>query len=200
MSPQQTRARPLSRVDRRAAIIAAVTPLLIERGAATTSADMATAAAVAEGTIFKVFADKGEIIREALRVTLDPSQPVAALDEIDPGLPLEDQLRQAARIMSDRFNKVTALMEIFHSLPRSSHGSHPEGRSFVQLSVAEVSNAILRLFERASESIAVPPQVAATALRGMLFANAHHLHGPEDVSVDQLIRVILTGIAVTEES
>ncbi len=199
MSPQQTRATPLSRADRRAAIVAAVTPLLIERGAATTSADMATAAGVAEGTIFKVFDDKAEIIREALRVTLDPSQPVAALDEIDPELPLEDQLRQAARIMSDRFTKVTALMEIFHSLPRSQHGSHPEGRSFVQLSVTEVSNALLRLFERASDSITVAPQVAATALRGLIFTSAHHLHGPEGVSVDQLIRVILTGIAVTEE-
>ena len=59
---QKARARPLSPEDRRAAILDAVVPLLIDHGAAVTTAEMAEAAGIAEGTIFRVFPDKASLL------------------------------------------------------------------------------------------------------------------------------------------
>src|SRR5690606_40981582 len=58
LSRERTRARPLSRADRRNAIAAATVPLLVEHGAAVTTRQIADAAGVAEGTLFRAFADK----------------------------------------------------------------------------------------------------------------------------------------------
>ena len=49
------RAAPLSPDERRRAIVDAVLPLLIEHGRAVTTRQMAEAAGIAEGTIFRVF-------------------------------------------------------------------------------------------------------------------------------------------------
>ena len=73
MNSQKARARPLSPEDRRAAILDAVIPLLIDHGAAVTTAEMAEAAGIAEGTIFRVFPDKASLLHAAIERSLDPS-------------------------------------------------------------------------------------------------------------------------------
>src|SRR5210317_2077536 len=92
---QKARARPLSPEDRRAAILDAVVPLLIDHGAAVTTAEMAEAAGIAEGTIFRVFPDKASLLHAAVERTLDPSPVDAELSAIDPALPLADRLEAA---------------------------------------------------------------------------------------------------------
>ena len=77
---------------RRDAILEAVIPLLIERGAAVTTAEMARASDIAEGTIFRVFPDKSALIFEAVKVTMDPESVRAAMDAISPTETLQDQL------------------------------------------------------------------------------------------------------------
>ena len=57
-----SRARPLPPDERRRAIVAATRPLLIEHGAGFTTAQVARAASIAEGTIFRVFASKQELL------------------------------------------------------------------------------------------------------------------------------------------
>ncbi|HUO45747.1 MAG TPA: helix-turn-helix domain-containing protein, partial [Acidimicrobiia bacterium] len=62
MSSKKARAEPLAPEDRRQAIVEAVIPLLVERGASVTTREMAEAAGIAEGTIFRVFPDKCALI------------------------------------------------------------------------------------------------------------------------------------------
>ena len=66
------RASPLPPEERREAIIGAILPLLLERGSSVTTRELATAAGVAEGTIFKVFDDKDDLLRSAVERALDP--------------------------------------------------------------------------------------------------------------------------------
>ncbi|MFB8229764.1 TetR/AcrR family transcriptional regulator [Cellulosimicrobium sp. NPDC055967] len=88
-APERTRARPLSREERRDAIAAATIPLLVQHGAAVTTRQIADAAGVAEGTLFRAFADKDEILHAAVVRSLDPAPAVAAID----CLPDDDGLR-----------------------------------------------------------------------------------------------------------
>ncbi len=88
-APERTRARPLSREERRDAIAAATIPLLVEHGAAVTTRQIADAAGVAEGTLFRAFADKDEILHAAVVRSLDPAPAVAAIGL----LPDDDGLR-----------------------------------------------------------------------------------------------------------
>ncbi|MET0787734.1 MAG: TetR/AcrR family transcriptional regulator [Cellulomonas sp.] len=86
------RAAPLPPDERRAAILLAVRPVLLARGAAVTSRELAEAAGVAEGTLFRVFTDKITLIREAVLAAIDPADAVPEIAQIDRSLPLREKL------------------------------------------------------------------------------------------------------------
>ena len=71
--PARGRAAPLPPDERRAAILLAVRPVILARGAAVTSRELAEAAGVAEGTLFRVFTDKVTLVREAVLAAVDPA-------------------------------------------------------------------------------------------------------------------------------
>ena len=75
------RAAALPPEERRSMIVAATLPLLLEHGDRVTSRQIAEAAGIAEGTIFRVFADKDEIIVAVVEAALDPAPLEAALDD-----------------------------------------------------------------------------------------------------------------------
>ncbi len=96
--------------ERRAAIIAACVPLLQRHGAEVSTRQIAEAAGVAEGTLFKVFPDKSSLIRAAMINVFDPQRVVDLLAGIDPGLDLRARLVAALDILRDRFDRNAALL------------------------------------------------------------------------------------------
>ena len=59
------RATSMSPDERRKAIVTALVPLLVERGGEVTTREIAQAAGIAEGTIFRVFPDKKSLLLAA---------------------------------------------------------------------------------------------------------------------------------------
>lgn len=99
--------------ERRAAIVDATLPLLVEHGAAVTTGQIATAAGVAEGTVFRAFVDKHELLWACLDAAVDPAQPVAALAEIPRNLPLSERLHRACGAVAEHWDRA---MQVGHAV------------------------------------------------------------------------------------
>jgi AcrR family transcriptional regulator len=119
------RARPLSPDDRREAILDAVMPLLRQYGREASSRQMAEAARVAEGTIFRAFGDKESIIAAAIERVRDPEPLRRALRGIDPDERTDLKVRQVLHLLRDRFADVVQFMTALRMQgpPASRHRS-----------------------------------------------------------------------------
>src|SRR4051794_30992053 len=104
------RATPLPPEERRRALVAATLPLLIEHGASVTSRQIADAAGVAEGTIFRAFGSKDELVETAALSALDPSPLVAAIERIPLDLPLRERMLELVGLYQERFHRVGGVM------------------------------------------------------------------------------------------
>ncbi len=199
MKSQSGRARPLSADERRTAILDAILPLLIDKGAAVTTAEMAAAAGIAEGTIFRVFPDKAALLHAAIAKTMDPNPIQTALAEIPTSLTVEEQLVTAAEILSARYSKTTALIAMVRSIPH--HKKPDEGHRIAEESMAAVITALARLLERHRDRLVVEPGQAAILLRGLVFVHSHRLLNPDQqLAPEQIVSVLCNGILAREIS
>src|SRR2546421_11461899 len=105
-----TRATALPPDERRSMIVAATLPLLLEHGDRVTSRQIAEAAGIAEGTIFRAFGDKDEVIAAVVDAALDQRPLEDALDGIDRSLPLEDAISAAIVVLQQRLIDIWQLL------------------------------------------------------------------------------------------
>jgi AcrR family transcriptional regulator len=85
--------------DRRRAIVRALVPLLVERGGEVSTREIARAAGIAEGTIFRVFPDKRSLMLAAAEEAINPADGQAAFDAAMQG---QDTLREAIVVVTQR--------------------------------------------------------------------------------------------------
>lgn len=165
------RARPLPPAARRAALVEAILPLIRRSGFEVTTRQLATAANVAEGTLFRAFPTKDALIHATLAAAFDPAPVVAQLERIDRALPLPARLTEAAAIVQHWLTSLIGLMTALHT---SRHpGRKPPLRRPRPLAV--VGAALAALMEPEGAQLRVPPQQVARWLQLLLFAGSHPL-------------------------
>ncbi len=165
------RATPLPPDERRAAIIAATAPLLRERGLEVSTRDIAEAAEVAEGTIFRVFASKEELIDAVLDDAFDPAASYRALAAIDLGLPLAERIAQAVAIIQKRLQRVFGLAYVLgfgQPAGRERRTPRHHNRGFENATLAAV-------LAPDADVLKVSPDRAATMLGALVLALNHPL-------------------------
>lgn len=163
-------------------IVAATLPLLLEHGDRVTSKQIAEAAGIAEGTIFRVFADKDEIITAVVESALDPEPLEAALNAIPHGLGFEAALAAAVEIMQQR---VIDIWQVTSSVASRF--------AMTRRPMAD-SDALVQLFEDNRAEITVQPIVAARLLRALTLSTTHPMLAGEPKSPEELVQLFLHGI------
>ncbi|HET8739043.1 MAG TPA: TetR/AcrR family transcriptional regulator [Acidimicrobiia bacterium] len=194
MSVKQ-RALPLAPEARRKSIIDAVIPLLLENGPNVTTAQIAEAAGIAEGTIFRVFPDKTSLLFEAVKASFDPAPELDQLARIERDLPLEVKLRKTAAILIKRSERVHALVSVLRSLPPPEHSAFHDAHKNAIGANSLLLWGVTRVFQDHSSQLAVEPARAAAAFRGLLFAVSFPLNDPAELmTADEAIEVLLSGV------
>ena len=196
MTTSHRRAKPLPPDDRRREIIEAVIPLLLEKGSALSTREIADAAGVAEGTVFSVFPDKASVIIEAVKVTVDSDSTRLALAGISEDAPFELQLEMAAELLMERGERIGILVGVLRTMDPSGTGRPPGAKRLISESHASILTALTDLFERHQRWLRVDPGRAAVMFWGLAFANAHALMtGNERLEPGEIATMVLHGIA-----
>lgn len=207
-SPRSRRAAPLSHEDRRASILTATVPLLLERGLDVSTRDLAAAAGVAEGTLFRVFPDKASLVRAAVGKALDPSDLVAHVTAVH-GLDLRCSLTAAVGSIFDRIRTAGRLLAVVHQLPRDggggpapdgppahAPGAHgPAGHGDGGPHPAEaVAAALAELLAPHAGALRQPPEVCARLVVSFALGAARPGATPLTLSASDLVDLLLDGL------
>ena len=177
-----TRAPALPAEERRKAILEATLPLLVERGAAVSTKQIAEAAGIAEGTIFRVFPDKDSLVRAAVDLAFDPEPTERALASIGRDQPFEAQLADAVRILQDRLAAIWRLISAVGGAPEDKQGPPTE------------SEALTALFAEHAGAVVHDPASSARRLRALTLALSHPLLVDEPMSPTEIVALLLDGI------
>jgi AcrR family transcriptional regulator len=185
------RAAPLPPGERRAAIVSATIPLLIAHGSRVTTKQIAEAAGIAEGTIFRVFPDKESLIEAAVERAFDPEPVDLALRAIDRSLGFEQQLGAAAEIVQRRVEAIWQLMAAV-GMSKPPEGVRPSGEP----PKPPNSAALAELFEPKRDELRRDPAACAQLFRGLIFAASHPALADEPMPPSEIVSILLDGIRV----
>lgn len=191
LPPRHTgRASSLPADERRAAIAAATLPLLLEFGAGVTTRQIAEAAGIAEGTIFRVFATKEDVIWAAVELAFDPAPISAAIAAIDRSLPLRRRLEEAVEQIQARTSRIFQLMGIVANIAPDRQGPPLPRKPPGEL------DGLVDLFTPDAGSLRCEPHVAAQVLRSITFGGTHPMFITADgpLTPSEIVDLALLGV------
>ncbi|WP_460522593.1 TetR/AcrR family transcriptional regulator [Flindersiella endophytica] len=196
MTSRNIRARPLPPEERRAAILHATVPLVREHGLAVSTRQIAKAAGVAEGTLFRVFPDKRALLKAAVEAALDPDAGAAALAKVDRSLPLEQRLAAVLDLMREG---IEATWQLFAAIRATETDKNKLPLMEVRRSFEPLTKALAELLEPDAHRLRVTPRKAARLVGPMLMVTLHQARAePTDeppFTTAELVDTFLHGVA-----
>jgi AcrR family transcriptional regulator len=194
---RRRRAPAMSPEDRREAIVTATVPLLFAHGANVTTSQIAKAAGIAEGTVFRAFKDKQELIRTCVQSVLAADSELELIEQARQAGTLAERLSLGISAVSGYLDRLWKLMSVLRDSgydPRDGHGKEREHKG-PPIEMQRITERVASLFDP-DEELCVDPSLAARLLLGLVFTNRMHGEGFGDstADADQLVELFLHGV------
>jgi AcrR family transcriptional regulator len=174
--------------ERRAMIVAAALPLVVEHGTNVTTAQVARAAGIGEGTVFRAFADKDALLAACMAEALRRDDTLAHVSAIDLDQPLADRLVEAVDTLRGYMSRVSAVAgAVRHVGTGRLDRTAPPVRDHRREAMTATVDALAGLFEPERDRLRRDPEYLARMFQHLVMAGGE----PED-----LVEVFLHG-AVT---
>ena len=186
--------------ERRRAIVDAVVPLLLAHGDDVSTRQIAEAAGIAEGTIFRVFPDKPALLMAAAEETMDPAR---GREDLEAALVGVSTLREKVVLTTERLNArservmvvLMALRRIWMSQPGARHDHRDGPPAFMVEANRALHEMLTEVFEPHRAELRVDPATAATVLRTLVLGSRHPGADPgQRLTPDQIADVLLDGV------
>lgn len=184
-----SRATPMPAAERRSEIMAATERLLVERGQAVSTREIAEAAGIAEGTIFRVFPTKDAIVDALFEEAFDARADWDSLKTFDSTQGLEACLAEVVEMLQRRIRRVMAL---FAAVGFRQPQAKPEILEQRRLGY----EAIADLLRPHAARLRASPEDAARHLHGMVLAMTHPMLTDRPIrDAREIVDLALNGIA-----
>lgn len=176
--------------QRRTALVKATIPLIQQYGMGVTTRQVAEAAGVAEGTIFRVFDSLQDLIQASVMSAFSKENLEALVAEIDIGETLEEKTRATLTLLGERIDTAHSLMVALHHVDA---GPSPCIRDQVAARRAELDTWLTRCFSEHADELRVPPAHFVSLLRALSTGSSFHREDAIDTS--EAISIALYGAA-----
>lgn len=184
---------------RREMIIRTALPMVAEHGTAVTTGQIARAAGIGEATIFRVFADKAELLDACVLEVLRPDTLLAELADIPMDQPLASRLVEAGaalRAHMGRMGAVTGALRMSgHGRERRPAPESEEGRRITagrDDSAARVRAALADLMRPDEAALRLPADRLAAAFGSLIGAGVRPAGG-DDPTLEETVDLFLNG-------
>ncbi|NYD43357.1 TetR/AcrR family transcriptional regulator [Nocardioides panaciterrulae] len=199
------RATAMTAEDRRKAIVDVLIPLIVDSGGEVSTREIAEAAGIAEGTIFRVFPDKRSLMLAAAEEAINPADGQADFDRAMAGVQgLRPKVVVATERVLQRMRMTMTVMMAARVHLMAAHEEHERERDgkghlgpppFVLKAQDDLHRRLVGLFEPHRDELAVAPDVAAIALRSLIFGASRPELGMAPVlTPDQIADLLLDGV------